>query len=209
MNSVHDMGGMHGLGPIAPEQDEPVFHAPWEGRAVGLALAAWAWNADAWRHAQERIPGLDYLRMSYYERWTTALETLLVETGLVSRQEIEARQAAAGAPSVAPPPPAVPEPLPAVQDGAPPHFTLGEAVRARNINPTGHTRLPRYARGRPGVITADHGAHVFPDANAHGLGKQPQRLYQVQFAAQDLWGAAARADDAVFIDLWESYLVPA
>lgn len=209
MNSVHDMGGMHGLGPIAPEQDEPVFHAPWEGRAVGLALAAWAWNADAWRHAQERIPGLDYLRMSYYERWTTALETLLVETGLVSRQEIEARQAAAGVPSVAPPPPAVPEPLPAVQDGAPPHFALGEAVRARNINPTGHTRLPRYARGRPGVITADHGAHVFPDANAHGLGKQPQRLYQVQFAAQDLWGAAARADDAVFIDLWESYLVPA
>jgi nitrile hydratase len=90
---------------------------------------------------------------------------------------------------------------------APPRFALGQSVRARNIHPTGHTRLPRYARGRLGHIERHHGAHVFPDANAHGLGERPQHLYGVAFAARELWGEAAPAD-MVMIDLWEDYLEP-
>jgi nitrile hydratase len=85
-----------------------------------------------------------------------------------------------------------------------PRFSLGMTVRARNMNPLGHTRLPRYVRGRVGAITRHHGAHVFPDSNAHGLGEQPQHLYQVRFEARELWGEAGSG--AVYIDLWESYL---
>jgi nitrile hydratase len=91
----------------------------------------------------------------------------------------------------------------------PPRFVVGGAVRAKKINPTGHTRLPRYARGAAGVIDRIHGAHVFPDSNAHFQGEQPQHLYSVRFSARELWGDAAAAHDAVYIDLWESYLEPA
>ena len=85
----------------------------------------------------------------------------------------------------------------------------GDAVRARNINPTGHTRLPRYARGQSGDHRPLHGAHVFPDGNAHFRGEDPQHLYTVRFAARELWGEAAAPRDGVYIDLWERYLEPA
>ena len=91
----------------------------------------------------------------------------------------------------------------------PPRYVVGDVVRARNINPTGHTRLPRYARGHVGVISHDHGGHVFPDTNAHGLGEQPQPLYQVRFEAAELWGPDADGRGAVYLDLWETYLDPA
>ena len=83
---------------------------------------------------------------------------------------------------------------------------IGNTVRARNINPPGHTRLPRYARGRTGTISRSHGCHVFPDTNAHRKGEQPQWLYSVKFAARELWGDTSPDLDDVFIDLWESYL---
>lgn len=219
MNGVHDMGGMHGLGPIDPEVDEPAFHAPWEARvlALTLAMAAWGrWSIDASRHQRELIPGADYLAMSYYEKWLTGLIELMIKTGLVTRAEIEAGRPAADAKTASPPLTAerVPAVLarggPASRDvPAPRRFEVGEAVRARTLNPVGHTRLPRYARGRAGVIARDHGAHVLPDANAHGLGESPQRLYGVRFAARELWGEAARAGDSVHLDLWDSYLDPA
>jgi nitrile hydratase beta subunit len=219
MNGVHDMGGMHGLGPIAPETDEPIFHARWEASALALnlAVAAWGrWTLDASRHARELIPGPDYLRMSYYEKWIDGLEALMLGAGLVSEAELASGRPAAGAAKAAPPLTAdrvaggIAHGGPTNRDtDAAPRHAVGDAVRARNINPTGHTRLPRYARGHAGVVTADHGAHVFPDTNAHGLGEQPQRLYQVRFSARELWGEAARADDEVFLDLWESYLDPA
>jgi nitrile hydratase len=208
MNGVHDMGGMHGLGPIEIEPDEPVFHAPWEARvlAMNLAIGAWGrWNIDASRHARERIPGPDYLAMTYYEKWLAGLTTLIDERGLMPGP---------GAPKATPPLTA--ERVPAAlnsggptlrQTDAAARFHIGERVRARNLNPAGHTRLPRYVRGHVGIIECDHGAHVLPDANAHFRGECPERLYGVAFAADELWGQDSR--DSVHLDLWESYLEPA
>jgi nitrile hydratase len=219
MNGVHDMGGMHGLGPIAPEAEEPVFHERWEARTLALALAvgAWGrWTLDGSRHQRELIPGPEYLRMSYYEKWIAGLEASMVRTGLVSAEELASGRPAEGAvkatPRLTPERvwPVAAAGVPTLRDQASaPRFAIGDPVRARNLNPVGHTRLPRYARGRCGVITRGHGAHVFPDANAHGLGEQPQPVYQVRFEAVELWGPAAQNNGAVFIDLWEDYLEPA
>jgi nitrile hydratase len=219
MNSVHDMGGMHGLGPVAPETDEPVFHAPWQGRVLALTLAvgAWGrWNIDASRHQRELIPGPDYLRMSYYEKWLAGLVELMVRTGLATRAEIDSGRPDAGADRAAPAltrdrvAAVLASGGPATRDvAAARRFAIGEAVRARNINPVGHTRLPRYARGRLGVVERDHGVHVFPDTNAHGLGEQPRRLYGVRFSARELWGEAASGPGSVHLDLWDAYLEPA
>jgi nitrile hydratase beta subunit len=216
MNGVHDMGGMHGLGPIAPDPGEPLFHAPWEARvlAMTLAVGAWGrWNIDTSRHARESIPGPDYLRMSYYEKWLAGLEALMLSAGLLTRDEIRTGRPASGAQRLYPPLTAdrVARTLaaggPATRDVAAAHgFAIGEPVRARNINPIGHTRLPRYVRGRVGVVERDHGVHVFPDTNAHELGEQPGRLYGVRFTARELWGDAARAGDSVHVDLWDAYL---
>ncbi|QUD90091.1 nitrile hydratase subunit beta [Phenylobacterium montanum] len=219
MNGVHDMGGMHGLGPIAPEVDEPLFHEPWEARALALTLAAGAWgrwNIDRSRHQRERIPGPTYLALGYYEKWITALIELMVQEDLVTREELKRGSPAAGAARLDPPLTA--ERVPGVlarggpterESGRAPRFTPGDRVRARNINPTGHTRLPRYARGHLGEVSRRHGAHVFPDANAHGHGEQPQPLYQVRFDAGELWGADAAFKGSVYLDLWEDYLEPA
>lgn len=94
MNGIHDMGGMHGMGPIRRETDEPIFHAAWEGRLFALSLAAGAHlksSIDAGRHAIEQMDPVAYLRASYYERWLHEIETLLVAEGLVTRAELAAR----------------------------------------------------------------------------------------------------------------------
>lgn len=216
MNSVHDMGGMDGLGTLAPEPDEPLFHAPWEARVLGLAsaLGAWGkWNTDVFRQAQERLPAAEYLRMSYYERWFTVYASLAVDAGLISREEIAAGRPAPGEPKATPK--LRPEMIvPAFLAGSPktrpvesaPRFTAGEHVRARIINPATHTRLPRYLRGHAGEITAHHGAHVFPDSNALFQGENPQHLYTVRFRATDVWGPDANPRDTICADLWEPYL---
>jgi nitrile hydratase len=219
MNGVHDMGGMHGLGPIEAPADEPLFHAPWEARVLALTLAmgAWGrWNIDASRHQRELIPGPDYLAMTYYEKWFTALIALAVKADLISREEARTGAPAPGAAKATPPltaegvPALLADGGPADRDvAAPRRFAIGDRVRARNLNPAGHTRLPRYARGRLGVIERDHGVHVLPDANAHGLGEHPQRLYGVRFTAGELWGEAAPAGDSLHLDLWDRYLDPA
>ncbi len=219
MNGVHDMGGMHGMGPIEYERDEPVFHAPWEARALALNLAmgAWRkWNIDAARHARERIPAADYLRMTYYESWFTRLIELMVNAGLVTRAEVESGHPAPGSAKAIPPLRAeqvsdvLTKRTPYSRDVAvEARFKAGDRVRARNIHPTGHTRLPRYARGRLGTIASDHGIHVFPDSNAHFRGEKPQHLYSVRFTARELWGGEASPRDAVFIDLWDDHLEPA
>ena len=211
MNGVHDMGGMHGMGPIQYEKDEPVFHAPWEGRAFALnrAMAAWGkWNIDASRHGIEQIPAAEYLRMSYYEKWTTRLIELLVKSGLVTRAEIETGKPARGSTTATPP--LATNRTTAKRDlPLAPDFRVGQRVRARNIHPTGHTRLPRYARGKVGTIDRDHGVFVFPDTNAHFLGEKPQHVYSVRFAARELWGEQASPRDSVFVDMWDDYLEPA
>jgi nitrile hydratase len=219
MNGVHDMGGMHGMGPIAPERGEPVFHERWESRVFALrrAMGAWGkWNIDATRYGVERVPPADYLAMSYYERQLVAFIDLMVEVGFVTRAEL-----ASGYPEVSPsgvtPALTVAKAQTLIARGIPtsralsvaPRFQRGQQVRTKNIHPAGHTRLPRYARDKVGTIDRDHGVFVFPDTNAHFLGEKPQHVYSVRFAAQELWGANAAPRDAVYLDLWDDYLDPA
>jgi nitrile hydratase len=219
MNGVHDMGGMHGFGPVLPEANEPVFHAPWEGRVLGLnrLMGAWRrWNIDAGRHSIERLPPADYLRFTYYEKWLAALTNRMLDIGMITPEELASGHRADGTTVVSPPVTAetVMNIVTATGSyqrdvGANPRFAAGDQVRARNINPEGHTRLPRYARGRLGVIERDHGAHVFPDSNARFAGEAPQTLYTVRFTARELWGETANPADQVSLDLWEDYLEPA
>lgn len=217
MNGVHDMGGMHGMGPIQTEVNEPVFHQRWEARTYALtrALGAWRrWNIDMSRHQLEQIPPADYLRMSYYEKWFVRLVELLVRTGLVSRSEVETGKPHPGSTKLKPA--LTPEGVSATalnrnigSSDDPeiyPRFKTGQYVRALNINPTGHTRLPRYARGKVGKIDRDHGVYIFPDTNAHGLGEKRQHVYSVRFGARELWGAEASPYDSVYLDLWDDYL---
>ena len=218
MNGVHDMGGMQGTGPVQAENNEPVFHERWEARTFALNVAMGTfgkWNIDAGRHEIELIPAAEYLRMSYYEKWLVRLVELLAKTGLVSRAELESGRPDAGSAKATPPLSAdrVPALLAAGSLASrpvesPPRFQVGQRVRARNIHPLGHTRLPRYARGKVGTIDCLRGAYVFPDSNAHFRGEQPQHVYSVRFPARELWGEQASARDAVYIDMWDDYLEP-
>ena len=216
MNGVHDMGGMQGFGPVKTEPNEPVFHARWESRVLALrrALGAWRrWNHDAGRDSSETLPPADYLRMSYYEKWFASATKLALQAGLITERELETGHRDPNVP-VATPPLTADKVMPLIQGGGPtlrqtnakPRFKVGQAVRARDINPIGHTRLPRYVRGRSGTIECDHGAHVFPDSNAKFEGEKPQFLYTVRFEARELWGESAHPADAVYLDLWEDYL---
>lgn len=219
MNGVHDMGGMHGMGPIQRETNEPVFHHRWEASVFALnrAVGAWGkWNIDASRHVKELIPPAEYLRITYYEKFLVGMTELLVKHGLVTRAEVESGKPARGSKKATPPLTADKVPL-LVAKGvaasrptlAAPRFAVGQHIRARNINPAGHTRLPRYARGKLGTVERDHGVFVFPDTNAHFLGEHPQHVYSVRFTARELWGEQASPEDAVYLDLWDDHLEPA
>ncbi len=207
MNGPHDLGGAMGFGPVRPEPDEPVFHADWEGRALGLTLCVGAlghWSLDESRHARESLPPAVYLGASYYEIWIRALEALIARHGLTALPGPHPRRLPAAR---------VPAVLASGTDYArpltdPPRFVPGDRVRARNLHPRGHIRLPRYLRGHPGVIAADHGGFVLPDASAEGL-ETAVRLYTVVFDPSDLWGPDAEPGTEVAADLWESYLDPA
>jgi nitrile hydratase len=219
MNGLHDLGGMHGFGPVIPEPETPVFHAPWHKRALAITLAmgGWGrWSIDESRHARECLPPKDMTSMSYYERWMAGLTDLMLRKGLVTADEL--RNAAPDDPTAKLTPPlAASKVAEVLARGAPtsraldrqPRFKPGDRVRARNINPTTHTRLPRYARGKMGEIVFYHGGHVFADANAHQKNAPAEPLYSVRFAARDLWGAEADPKHSVTIDLWEPHLEPA
>ena len=216
MNGPHDLGGAHGLGPVAPEKDEPYFHAEWEKRALGVTLscgAFGAWTIDESRHARESLPPATYLSASYYEIWTRALETLLKRHGFVTQAELDgghrleqgtapkrvlkadmvAGVLAKGGPCDRP------------VDAAP-RFAVGDRVKTKNFNPETHTRLPRYARAKLGRVEAVQGSFVFPDDNAHGRGENPQWVYTVVFDGPEIWGEGADPTLTVSIDAWESYL---
>jgi nitrile hydratase subunit beta len=218
MNGVHDMGGMHGLGAIQVEKNEPVFHARWEGRVIAMrrAMAATGKITLNLREAIESIPAADYLRMSYYEKWLTALIEQLVASGLVTRAEIASGKPAKG--SVKATPALTPADAARLSFRVAPamlkveaarRFQVGQHVRARNINPLGHTRLPRYVRGRAGVIEQDRGVQAFPDTHLTAPVQSAQHVYAVRFAARELWGDEASPRDAVYLDLWDDYLEPA
>ena len=216
MDGAHDMGGAKGFGPVVPEPNEPVFHGDWERRAFALTVAMarpGGWNIDMSRFARENRPPEDYLSKSYFQIWLAGLETLMIERGLVTREEIEAGKV------LLPPKPGVTpiaptEVTPAIRRGgpterepkAPAMFAVGETVRMKDIHPVTHTRLPQYVRGRLGTIELNHGCHVFPDTNSLGKGEDPQWLYTVRFDGPELWGKDADPTLSVSVDAWESYL---
>jgi nitrile hydratase subunit beta len=220
MNSVHDMGGMQGFGPVQPEAHEPLFHADWEARALAITVAMGAagqWNIDLSRSARESLPPALYLSSSYYEIWLRGLERLMLDRGLVSAGELRGghlltpslpvarvlhadavdAMLAAGSPTSRP-------------SGSPARFTAGDRVRARNLHPAGHTRLPRYVRGHAGTVQRVHGAHIFPDRHvSHPLppfDQRPEWLYTVVFDGTELWGPDADPTLQVSVDAWEPYL---
>ncbi|MGI9413327.1 MAG: nitrile hydratase subunit beta [Hyphomicrobiales bacterium] len=216
MNGAQDLGGRHGFGPIGPEENEPPFHDEWERRVFALTLAmgfTGQWNIDKSRHARESMDPAHYLSSSYFQIWLEGLTRLLLNAELVSREELDAGQSLNDPAQLTRILTAEEAPASLARGGpadretdATAAFAEGDAVRARNIQPPGHTRLPGYARGRQGVVARVHGCHVFPDANARGEGERPQWLYSVRFTAQELFGETAPPGDEVHIDMWESYL---
>ena len=220
MNGVHDMGGQQGFGPVLFEAHEPLFHAPWESRAMAVTVAMGAsgqWNIDLSRSARESLPPAIYLSSTYYEIWIRALEQLMLERGMVTPAELASGQMSA-------PPAPVNRVLTretvdaALKAGSPTErpidqpalFKLGQQVRARNMHPQGHTRLPRYVRGHVGTIVSVHGGHVFPDG--HTMRATPpfnvpvEWLYTVVFDGTTLWGENSDPTVEVTVDAWESYL---
>ncbi len=191
------------MAPSSRSANEPVFHAEWEKRVLALRTAAGAlgeWNIDMARHANETLHPVDYLSSSYYETWLKGLEKLLVARGLATREEV-----AAGRASQSPKPTRTPLGAAAMAaalangtpyqrpPSSPARFAVGDDVRAININPGGHTRLPRYARGKRGRVERVQGVFVFPDANAHGHGPSPQWLYLVRFSGARALGPRRRS----------------
>ncbi len=216
MNGAHDMGGMDGFGTIECLPNEPVFHAPWEGRVLALSRALGGlqeWNIDIGRYWIELLAPDAYLASSYYERWLARLEDLLVARDLVSKAELVAGHA--GGPGR----PVKGRALTQADLGgiltpgsfgrpatAPARFKIGDSVRARNIHPRTHTRLPRYVRGHVGVIERVHGCHVFPDAVVASGAEDPQWLYTVTFDGATLWGPDSEPGLRISVDAFEPYL---
>ena len=219
MDGVHDMGGMDGFGKVEPEPNEPVFHAPWEGRVMAMSRAMGAsgtWTIDASRYGIERLPPHVYLTSSYYKKWFLRTQMLLVERGLAGEDEIAAGHALRPGKPLPRGPFTVADVGRVLQRGsfsrpapAPAQFKMGDSVRAKNMHPKSHTRLPRYVRGHVGVVERDHGCHVFPDSASIEAGENPQWLYTVVFDSAELWGADADPTVKISIDAFEPYLEPA
>lgn len=191
VNGIHDLGGKHGFGAVVVERDEPVFHADWEKRVFGAAMVALGTglaNIDRFRHTIERLEPVEYLAAGYYGRWLGALEKVVREYG-----ESGGKLESAAPGSVRP-----------VAHAA--RFALGARVRARNLQPAGHTRLPAYARGKCGEIARVYPSFILPDTNAQLAGENPQYVYAVRFAAHELFGTGAEPNACVHVDLFESYL---
>ena len=217
MNGVHDLGGMDGFGKVEAEPNEPPFHEPWEGRVLAMQRAmgyAGAWHIDDGRYAQETLPPRVYLAVSYYQRWALGMEKNLLERGLVAPDELAAGHALR-------PGKHLERKLTTDvvkaglarnsyyrQQQGPARFKPGAMVRTRNINPQTHTRLPRYARGKTGVVELVHGCHAYPDSVASGRGDDPQWLYTVVFDSREIWGADADPTLEISIDAFEPYLEP-
>lgn len=224
MDGIHDMGGMEGFGPVPyrPEHATTV-DTRWEAfsaAALFALLRAGLTNLDAHRHRIERIDPTRYLPISYWGRWLAAVESAALDQGITGRAEITDRLIALGhepstsaeLPPMAPPvaletrdnPNSFLRPL----DG-PPRFSVGDGVVTLAHPPhAGHHRLPRYSRGRMGVVARVHPAFTFPDTMAHGRGEEPCHVYAVSFEATELWGPAADPNQRCHLDLFEPYLRP-
>lgn len=214
MNSIHDMGGMDGFGPVRIEPNEPLFHAEWEARVYAINRAmgyAGAWVIDESRASIEAMNPIDYLRRSYYEKWLIGMEDRLQSLGLAAADELAAGRALRpGKPLRAPMSPDAVATMKRADFNrlatTDPLFHAGDRVRTRNLNPTTHTRLPRYARDKNGVVETVRGCHVYPDTVAIGKGEQPQWLYTVVFSAHELWGDDGDPAVTISIEAFEPYL---
>jgi nitrile hydratase subunit beta len=218
MNGVHDMGGMQGFGPVEPEENEPVFHAPWEGRALAMNRTMGAlglWNIDIGRFSREQLPPDVYLGSSYYRKWVLGLEDLVVQYGLVGEDELAAGHSL-HPPAAVKPKITAGETQKLLSRGsferpatAPARFKAGDRVHMKNMHPESHTRLPRYVRGHVGTVECVRGCHVFPDAVVAGRGEEPHWLYTVVFDGRELWGENGDPTLKVSVEAWEPYLDPA
>ena len=219
MDGVHDLGGMDNFGPVIAEVNEPVFHEDWERKIYSLTLAilpAGYCKIDEMRRTTENIQPAAYLQAKYYQKWLLALESILLEKDILTQEEIETGQSIRAEGGVVHP--AVPKemmqfamtnPVPASLDlDIEARFQVGDEIIAKIIHPQHHTRLPRYIRGKRGIIEQDHGVFLLPDTNAHGGPDKPQHVYTVRFAARELWGDEANALDTVCIDLHDDYMDP-
>ncbi|MET7525267.1 nitrile hydratase subunit beta [Streptomyces sp900116325] len=217
MEGIADMGGTEGWGPTHPPRaDEAVFPEPWQGRAFALtrsSIQLAGLNVDAFRHAIERLDPTAYLADGYFGRWLNAAELILAESAILAPTAIQARARNLRGEQVEEPP--IPEPTkpgyaPTAKGSlrtidAAPAFAEGERVRAKNMSPTGHTRLPGYVRGHAGVVALIQPASVLPDTNAHFQGENPEYVYSVRFDSRELWGAEAEPF-TLTIEMFESYL---
>ena len=224
MDGIHDLGGMEGFGDVEQDSTETTFHARWEGRVFAMAelagVAGYFGSVDAFRHAVERIDPIVYLTHGYYGRWLAGIEALFAERGLVRSDELQALVTAlGGSVSTVPTTPAnplwqaTPEPAGAANTNqreviTRARFVSGEQVATQRYPTPGHTRLPRYARGKVGRIHKCQGGWVYPDSSAHGLGECPQHLYTVAFKGAELWGEGTDPELVVHLDLFEPYLEP-
>ncbi len=223
MDGIHDMGGMHGFGPIVREENEPIFHHWWESRVLAIAVVTPVAVPGGSRNNIENMDPAHYLSSSYYEKWLYSRVKGLIDAGVLTAEELETRMALfrknpnAKTP-LHPNPDAVrakfersrrAEPRAEKLD-IPPRFSRGDRVSARNLHPSGHTRLPRYVRGKAGEVDAFYGIHNLQDSVLpSGCGHRRQPLYAVRFEASELWGESAESKSAVYLDMWESYLEPA
>jgi nitrile hydratase len=206
MDGIYDLGGVAGFGPIGVEVDEPTFHEVWEATAFRLNIASIvrlrAYNADEYRHAIERMAPVHYLQARYYERVLTGVTTLLVEKGILDRVDLEAR--AGGRIPLARP--VRPNGDDGRSESVKPRFRCGVRVCVKEDHQPGQTRVPRYARGRTGMVIHVAPPFSYPDASAHGLPRRRECTYHVEFESAELWGEDAEAESPVIVDLWESYL---
>ena len=219
MDGVHDMGGMDGFGKVEPEPNEPVFHEEWEGRVMAMNRAMGAtgsWNIDMSRFSREQLAPHIYLAATYYQKWFLGLRQMLLDRGLIDADEVKAGRALRPGKPLKRGPFTLKE-LPRIltrgsfarPTNTAAKFKIGDRVRAKNIHPPGHTRLPRYVRGHVGVVDRIHGTHVFPDKVAAGQGEDPQWLYTVVFESRELWGEDADPTIKISVDAFEPYLDPA
>lgn len=219
MDGIHDLGGRQGFGAVATDEKEEPFHEPWEGRVRGIVNSMGQpsdWNIDWFRHCRELIDPVDYLTRPYFDQWVQAYSAMLVNSGLATVDEIASGKSVGPVGGVSSPMTAGEVATASTgavrfdrETGTPPRFAVGDRVRANALGATGHTRLPGYVRGHPGVIEDYHGAHLLPDAHAHAHGEdRAEALYTVGFDAAELWPEAAGSRDRVYLNLWESYLEP-
>jgi nitrile hydratase subunit beta len=225
MDTVHDIGGRQGFGPVRwqEDHDEEAFHEEWQARGLAMCMCMFAgwrgkpdlWTLDWFRHVRERIDPIDYLTRDYYDQWVQSLAATVIDNGTIRLEELV-------------PSPASGEKSATADNGIrkiddtekisatngneatsdKPAFSVGQRIRTKMSIAAFHTRLPAYVRGRIGVIEDYHGSQPLADAAARGVIKL-EPLYTIAFEAAELWPEAHARRESVFVDAWESYLEPA